>query len=162
MSKALFTYTTEIAAAKTIAEIEAMLARAGASVILKEYAPAQSGVVSAVSFKIKTEFGVLPVHLPARADDVLLALRKQAAKEAIPSRWVTPEQADRVAWRVVFHWLQAQLAMIEVGNARLEQVMLPYVQTSDEARTFYEVLREKRFALGGITLALPTPEKGAA
>lgn len=157
MSKALFTYTTEITPNKTIAEIEAMLVAAGASVILKDYAP--GGVVSAVSFKIETEHGVMPVHLPARAEKVLATLQQQAKRGKIPSRWATPEQANRVAWRVVFHWLQAQLAMIEVGNAKLAQVMLPYVQTGTGIQTVYELLEDRKFVFDGQPLALAAPEK---
>lgn len=160
MSKALFTYTTEVTVTKSVAAIEAMLVKAGASTILKEYSSQPAGEVAAISFRIATEFGTLTLRLPARIDAVLLRLRQQVG--SVPRHMVHRDQAGRVAWRVVYHWLEAQLAMIEVGNAQFAQVMLPYVQQTGDGKPLYELLEERKFVLGGIQLALPAPEKGAA
>jgi hypothetical protein len=61
------------------------------------------------------------------------------------------EQAERVAWRQLLRWAQAQLAMIETGMAAAEEVFLPYLQ-EPSGRTVYEVFAESRFK------ALPAPE----
>ena len=62
---------TRVPVAKTVAEIEAKLARAKAEAILKEYD--SDGTVSALSFRIRTEFGVLTFLLPAIIADNLLS-----------------------------------------------------------------------------------------
>ena len=156
MSKALFSYTTEIAVLKTVAEIEAMLVRAGASAIVKDYDP--QGNIHSLSFRIKTEFGLTSLLIPARAEESLLVLRQQAKDKKIPQRFAEPAQAARVAWRVVYHFLEAALAMIQVRNAKFEQLMLPYMQF-DNGETVYELLHDKGFNLEGRPLALPAPEK---
>jgi hypothetical protein len=48
--------------------------------------------------------------------------------KGIPRSLRNHGQARRVAWRIVLHWLDAQLAMIQAGLVSLEQVFLPYGQ----------------------------------
>jgi hypothetical protein len=50
-------YSTKVSVAKTVAEIESKLAKAKAEAILKEYD--SDRIVSAFSFRIRIEFGVL-------------------------------------------------------------------------------------------------------
>jgi hypothetical protein len=127
----LLHYTTKVPAAKTIAEIQAKLAKAGASACLLEYE--NDGTVSAVSFRTKTEFDVLTFRLPANIQRVYQVVVRDPR---IPRSQRTREQATRIAWRIVKDWLEAQLAMIEAGLVDREQVFLPYAQ--DQAgNTFY-------------------------
>ena len=57
---------------------------------------------------------------------------------------IKQEQSERVAWRVIKDWLDAQLSLIYVGQAELEQVMLPYA--TDGKTTLYEKLKQKNYA----------------
>jgi len=132
-------YTTKVPAAKTVAEIEARLARAKAEAILKEYD--SDGIVTALSFRIRTEFGVLTFLLPA---DIQRVYQVIVRDKRIPPSLRTKEQAGRVAWRIVKDWLEAQMAMIEAGLVDLEQVFLPYAQDAT-GRTLYELMRERKF-----------------
>jgi hypothetical protein len=132
-------YTTKVPVARTVAEIEAKLARAKAEAILKEYD--RDGIVSALSFRIRTEFGVLTFLLPANIGRVYQVIVRD--KRISPSLR-TREQAARIAWRIVKDWIEAQLAMIEAGLVDLQQVFLPYAQDT-KGRTFYELMRERKF-----------------
>ena len=62
--------------------------------------------------------------------------------------YTTREHAERVAWRVVKDWLEAQLGMVAAELASLDEVMLPYRQV--EGRSLYQLVSEQ-------TLALPAP-----
>lgn len=135
----LLNYSTSIAPEKTVAEIQAKLAKAGAFQILHEY-HRESRELIGLSFRISTEFGVLAFELPARIEAVEKILTKQRVRRR-PDR----EQANRVAWRILKDWVEAQLALIETGMVTIEQVFLPYCQ-SDKGETFYEMLRRKKFA----------------
>jgi hypothetical protein len=64
-------YTTSIAVDKTVAEIQRLLAAAKASAILSEFS---DGLCSAISFRVKTEFGVLTFRLPANVNGVYTLL----------------------------------------------------------------------------------------
>jgi hypothetical protein len=60
-------------------------------------------------------------------------IKSHVSKAAVTS----PEQAARVAWRVLKDWVEAQLAITEASMATLEQVMLPYLRVDGEV-TLYE------------------------
>jgi hypothetical protein len=131
-------YTTSIEAEKTVAEITRLLAGAKATAILSEY---RDGSIMAISFRIATEFGVLTFRLPANVEGVHAILVRSPK---IPRSLRNMPQARRVAWRIVLHWLDAQLAMIAAGLVNFEQVFLPYARDADGV-TVYEKLRESRF-----------------
>lgn len=160
---ALLNYTTTISAAKSIGEIQEMLVKAGARSILLNY---DGGAPSAIKFLVPTGFGELGYALPANTDAVWQTLRVQGnrrdgnGRRLVPERLITKEQAQRVAWRIVKDWLEAQLAIIETGMVRIEQVMLPYQVVEDE-RTVYDVLAEGNLQLPpGLKLKALPPAHG--
>jgi hypothetical protein len=60
-------------------------------------------------------------------------------------------QAERVSWRILKDWVEAQLALIESGQAEMGQVFMPYAM-NDQGRTMYELFVEnnqKRLSAGG-------------
>ena len=57
----------------------------------------------------------------------------------------TVEHAERVAWRIVKDWLEAQLAMIEADLVGLDEVLLPFLMSG--GRSLYEVITEQRKGL---------------
>ncbi len=138
-------YTTGIPWNKSISEIEEMLQQTGASHIMKEYL--KDGRVLSLTFKINGMGYMLPAN-SAKVKTVLLKNRKRASPKLME------EQAERVAWRVLKDWIHAQLSLIQIGQAELEQVMLPYA--FDGRRTFYDVVKEK--GLGNM-LAIETEAK---
>lgn len=139
----ILNYTTQIDAAKTVTEIQEMLVRAKAQAVMSEYDDA--GILSALSFRIKTGAGVLTFRLPANVQKILQVLVRQK----ITPRLQTREQAARVAWRIIKDWLEAQLALVSAEMVDIEQVFLPYAQFPDGV-TVYERLKDERFQ--GLTL----------
>lgn len=63
-------------------------------------------------------------------------------------------QAYRTAWANIRDWVSAQMAMIDTGMVKPEEVFLPYLQARD-GRTFYEVMTEQQFLL-------PSPQEREA
>jgi len=146
MKRSIHLYSTSVPVQRTVSEISALLAEAKATAILSEYGPpdqpGEPGKLMAISFRIKTEFGVLTFRLPANVEGVFALLQRS---KAIPPKLRSREQAGRVAWRITLAWLEAQLAMIQAGLVRLEEVLLPFAQDSS-GKTLYERLREAKFA----------------
>jgi hypothetical protein len=116
-------YTTTIDAEKSLGQIQRLLAMQGASHVMTEYD--EGGVPTHVSFKLRTIHGEMPFRLPARAEGVLRALE---GSPKVPNRLATLEQAHRVAWRIILHWLENQLAMVEAEICTFYQVVLPWLQ----------------------------------
>lgn len=140
---ALLNFTTKIAVEKTVGEVQAMLAKAGARKVNLDYA---DGRPVAVAFLIDTATGQHAFRLPVDAEATWRVLVRQREQRRVEPRFVTKDQAARVAWRIAKDWLEAQLALIEVGMARLDQVMLPYLVGAG-GKTVYELFAENRLAL---------------
>ena len=140
---AVLNYTTTIAATKTVGEMQAALASAGASRIAVDY---DDGAPCALTFTLPTPHGdryfTLPVNV--KAMHALLVKQDRAGKlRGTVATRSSLAQAERVAWRVMKDWLLAQLALVETQMADLDQVMLPYLQIDVDGRTLYSSYKER-------------------
>lgn len=138
----LLNYTTTVAATKTIGEVQRMLARAGATQIMSNFDG--RGAVTGMAFLIETPLGPRGFKLPVQTERVEAVLKHQR----VAPRYRGVEQAERVAWRIVKDWLEAQLAIIETEMVTFDQVMLPYM-TDDRGQTVYELYLDRQLALEG-------------
>ena len=134
-------YTTKVPVSRTTAEMQALLGTSGASAVAVMY---EDGKPVGMSFMLHTPSGErsfnLPVDVPA-VQKLLTAQKRENGR--VDAR---PEQAERVAWRIVKDWLAAQLALIDAQMASLDEVMLPYLVTAPN-RTLRDDWRD-RLALG--------------
>jgi len=132
---AILNYTTSIATEKTAGEIQKKLSVAGAQAILSEYD--KDGIMCSMSFRINNIFFKLPINI----DGVYAAMSKD---RNIPNKLKSYEQASRVAWRIIKNWIEAQVAIIQAGQAELVQVFLPYAQNKD-GKTVFEAIKDNGF-----------------
>lgn len=142
-------YTTKINAAQTVAEMQALLAKHGARRIAVEYD--HHGVPSSIDFSLETPHGQRNFSLPAevsRMEKLLLREdREGRLKTGSASVRTSRAQAERVAWRVMKTWLEAQLALVAAEMADIDQALLAYLQLSPGGKTLYEAYRESDEAL---------------
>lgn len=141
--KTLYMETTGISPAKTAAEIIELLVRAGATQIASDYA---DGKLSGLAFVLPARGRGMPhsYRLPVRVEPVfkiLAARRKRRSRLWAMAVAKDKDQAERVAWRQLYRWVQAQLAMIEVGMAETPEVFLPYMQ-AENGRSMYQLFQE--------------------
>lgn len=132
-------YTTKIPALQTVGEIQGILAAHGAKKIMLDYT--DDGHVEAVSFAVNTPVGMQGFMLPARVDAVAATLAKQHVK-------CDYDQAERVAWRIVKDWIDAQMAFIESEQAAIDEVFLPYMR-DNAGNTLYQAFLNKQLLLEG-------------
>ncbi|MBA7499950.1 hypothetical protein ES704_02702 [subsurface metagenome] len=142
----LLDYTTKVPVSRTIAEIQAKLVEHGARAVMMEYAKT-GGRIQALAFEIEMPNGRLPIRLPIDAAATLKVLQRQYANREIPGKYANEDHAYRVAWRNIFHWVSAQLALLETEMVRMEEIFLPYAITQS-GQTIYEVIAGKGFLLG--------------
>lgn len=140
---AIKNYTSKKSATATAAEIEELLIKHGAKMIQKEIT---NGNISAFRFVVDTAVGLVPIQLPVNVEAVYKILQKDRKTNRAVK--VTMAQAERTAWRCLYDWTAAQMALIEIGMVKLEQVFLPYVVYKD-GRTLYEAAAAKGFYLTG-------------
>lgn len=147
---AVLNYTTQVDALKTAGEIQQRLATHGASRIMIEYSDRRP---SGITFELEVETGPALFTLPVNVDAMhrLLIQQDKAGKLASSklraAERSSREQAERVAWRVIKDWLEAQLALIETRMVALDQVMLPYLRVGE--LTVYEQYRAQRALTAG-------------
>ncbi len=136
----LLNYTTGVAASRTIGQVHSLLVETGARRIMTEYD--EVARATGVAFTITTGHGERSFLLPVNAERVEAVLKRQRVER----RYQTPEHAERVAWRIVKDWLEAQLAIIRTEMVTLDQIMLPYMASGD-GRTMWELYRDQQLAL---------------
>jgi hypothetical protein len=132
----ILNYTTSVEAAKSIDEIQRILARHGARSITTDYD--DNGNVSGIMFTIQIEGLPLSVRLPVNVEGVFDQLWKA---KGVPRKAKSRLQARRVAWRILKDWLEAQLALYEAGQAEMGQVLMPYAIDA-QGVTAYQMFKE--------------------
>lgn len=142
---AILNYTTTVDSFKTVSEIEYILMKHHAKSIMKNY-DGQS--IIGLSFLIDTGMQQIPVRFPVKVDECLKVLKKEKRENPRKQIKDTREQAERVAWRILKDWVEAQMALLDIEMVRFEEIFLPYIQT-DNGQTVYERLEERQFLLEG-------------
>ena len=138
----ILNYTTSISADKTIGQIQAALAEAGAQAVLVEYD--NERIVSSVSFRMEYNGTLVSFRLPAQIDPIFVILQND---DRVPRKLRSREQAARVAWRIIKSWIEAQLAIVEAEQVEMVEVFLPFAQNPTTGETIFKQLANDNFAL---------------
>lgn len=136
----ILNYTTTIDVGKTAGEMQTLMTRRGVrsvSTIIND-----EGVPSGIAFQLTTEYGTRYFEFPVRLEGVYAAIKKDP--KIVPSKR-TPEQANRVAWRIAREWLVVQLAMVDAELASMDEIMLPYL-TDNNGKSLYSEYRRNQLA----------------
>ena len=140
---AILNYTTTVDSFKTVSEIEHILVKHNAKSIMKNY---DGESITGLSFLIDTGVQQIPVRLPVKVDECLEVLKKEKKNSPRSNIKATMEQAERVAWRILKDWVEAQMALLDIQMVRFEEIFLPYIETGN-GQTIYEGLEEKQFLI---------------
>lgn len=134
----LLNYTTKVDVYTTIGAIQGCLVKHGARKIIQDYD--NDGKPRALCFAIETKFGMRGIKLPANVDAVHRVLTKQKVK-------CDREQAERVAWRILKDWCEAQMAILESEMVEMDEIFLPYMVAKD-GMTAYELYQNNQLLIG--------------
>ncbi len=149
MKQLIKNYTTEVPVDQTIAEIQHILAHNGARGIALAYDAA--GTIKDLFFKIRLHERELPFRLPAKPEKVYAAVfAGMQYQERL--RQERMKKAEAIAWRICKTWLEAQITLINLEQAKLEEVFLPYLVLPSN-KTLFETMERNQFLL---------PEKSVA
>lgn len=119
-------YTTKKTPTQTIAEISNLLQDYGVRGILSEYD--DTGNITSMSFKMSIEGLDIGFKLPVDWRPVLKAMEQD---RKTPRSYCYEDQARRTAWRIIYHWLEAQLALVKINMVKMQTIFLPYVIMND-------------------------------
>ena len=135
----LLNYTTKVDVYTTLGAIQGQLVKHGAKKIMQDYD--EQGRITAVCFLVDTPAGPRGIRLPANTDAVHKVLARQKVK-------CDREQAERVAWRIVKDWIEAQMAILESEMVQMDEIFLPYM-VNNSGQTLFEAYRENQLLLEG-------------
>ena len=142
MSKKIKNYTSSVPVERTISAIEQELVKIGVSHIEKSYS---DGVPTGIVFSITMPTGqVLRFKIPADAESAHGILKTIPEYRSKAKEWLKA-QANRTAWRIVFNWIEIQVAMVQLKQADAMQVFLPYAYNAETKQTFYEKISGGNF-----------------
>ncbi len=130
----IINYTTKVKSENTIAEIQKILVSHGVNKIVTDY---ENGIPHSVTFTIQFKGQSIFFSLPANFRGVLKAMKND---DRISRKECNEEQAQRVAWRILKDWIEAQMSIVESEQADMAQVFLPYAITKNGV-TLYEEMQ---------------------
>jgi len=128
---AIKNYTTKISAAQTVGEIQEILAIHGAKKVMLEYG--DRGTVLSVVFCLDCFGAIQGFRLEPKTAGVMRVMAKDKLK-------CDETQAERIAWRNIKDWIAAQIALVETGQATMEELFLPMIlaDRNDNNKTLYD------------------------
>lgn len=142
MAKKIKNYTSSIPVERTISYIESELVKIGVTHIEKNYKNSVPvGIIFSIELPTRVSF-----KIPADADaayDVIKDIPEYRSKK---DDWLHA-QAKRTAWKIVFNWVEVQVAMVQLKQADAMQIFLPYVYDKKSGKTFYDKISKNGFKL---------------
>ncbi len=133
----------------TFEKIQKILIAHKAKSILFDYD--EQGRIKSLSFILEVKGNNVVFQLPARIEKVeqlFLANKKPRYdwQKPTPLTQDQKDQAYRTAWANIRDWLDAQMALIDTEQVKVEEVFLPYA-VDRNGKTFFEVMDNKGFQL---------------
>lgn len=134
----LLNYTTKVDVYTTLGAIQGQLVKHGAKKIMQDYD--DDGHITALSFMVDTPAGARGIRLPANVDAVHAVLARQKVK-------CDRKQAERVAWRIIKDWVEAQMAILESEMVEMDEIFFPYM-IDRAGQTLFQSYRCGQMLLG--------------
>jgi len=136
-------YTSTVPASTSMSRIEQYLVNAGASDISKKY----DGNKTCVSITFRMIVNLIPVffQLTAKVDACYKVLYAEVKRPNPDTKQKILQQAERTAWKIISDWVEIQITMVQLEQADLIQVFLPYVYNPATEKTFYDQVKDNGF-----------------
>jgi hypothetical protein len=136
----MFMETTVKPARISINEIMGLLVDSNASNIAMHYVDRK---ISGISFVYQVGNSQLAFALPIRIEPIFNVLQADRVRQR--EKYIADDQAkaERIAWRQLLRWLEAQLVMIDLGMVAMHEVFMPY-QLDNSGRTMFQVFESQR------------------
>lgn len=137
-------YTSQVPASRSVNHIEEQLVKHGAKNILKLY---ESEKLVGVAFIVSVNGLDMSFRLPARIDRVEKQLRELVRHPRSGTMGRIAIQAERTAWRLLADWVDVQMSLIELDQAELVEVFMPYIYDYTKNQTFFEKMKVNGFTM---------------
>lgn len=138
--------STEIPASKTAGEVSSELIKAGATQIATSYV---DGKVTGLRWTMKVNGIDALFEMPARVDPVyeLFIRRRGSLWTSDEAKKTLRDKAERVAWRQLYRWIQAQNAMLETGMVQPMEIFTAYWIPPGQESTLFNQIMGRQFKM---------------
>jgi hypothetical protein len=136
-------YTSTVPVATSLSRIEHYLVNAGASDISKKYDENKTCI--RITFRMMINQIPVFFQLTAKVDACFKVLYAEIKKPLPTTRQNILNQAERTAWKIISDWVEIQISMVQLDQADLIQVFLPYVYNPAKDQTFYDKVKDGGF-----------------
>lgn len=144
-------YTSTVPVGRTVADIEELLVKAGATTVSRFYDDKQRLAGFLFQMNVVTAPNTRPIpvtfKLPANPSAVEKVMKSGVKRAHKGTYDRIADQAERTAWRLLYDWVSVQVSMILLEQAKAIQVFLPYYYDTRTDRTLFEHLEEGNFKL---------------
>lgn len=143
MSVNIKNYTSTVPALTSMSRIEMYLVNAGASDISKKYDENKT----CISLTFRMIVNNIPVffQLEAKVQACFKVLYAEVKRPQPTTKQTILQQAERTAWKIISDWVEIQISMVQLEQADLIQVFLPYVYNPATEKTFYNQIKDNNF-----------------
>lgn len=139
-------YTSTVPVSRSISLIEDKLINIGAKTISKFY-DNDMNIEGFIFQIVKQGIPSLIFKLPSKWKQVEKVMRQQIKKPRSHTFDKVSEQAQRTAWKILYDWICIQVSLIELEQAEIVEVFLPYVYDEKKGKTFFEIVKENNMKL---------------
>ena len=140
-------YTSNVPSNKSVMHIEGCLASHGAQSVIKQYSQERKLVAISFFMQMKAQEKLVPFRLPAKVEQVEKILRSNIKRPRPGTLKNLAEQAERTAWKIISDWIDAQMALVELNQAEIGEIFLPFMWNEKLGQSFYQIVVEKGFNL---------------
>lgn len=136
-------YTSSVPVERSVMLIEHQLSRAGAQTISKWYD--ENKDLAGISFQILSAGIPFVFRLPAKWKECEKVFLREIQRPTPEKNQRAKEQAQRTAWKILYEWVMIQVSLIELQQAEVLEVFLPYCYDPNSDKTFFERIRGNGF-----------------
>lgn len=136
-------YTSSVPVERSVMLIEHHLSRAGAATISKWYD--ENKDLAGISFQVVTNGISMIFRLPAKWKECEKVFVREIRRPTPDAKKRAKEQAQRTAWKILYEWVQIQVSLIELQQAEVLEVFLPYAYNPENDQTLFEQMRSTGF-----------------
>ena len=136
-------YTSSVPVERSVALIEHDLVRAGATNIAKWYD--EDSNLDSLMFQITSNGIPMSFRLPARWKKCFDMMMKEVKKPRPGTEQHVREQAQRIAWKVLYDSVSVQISLLMIDQVEVVEVFLPYYYDAAKDQTLFERLKASGF-----------------
>jgi hypothetical protein len=135
--------TSDVPVSRSIARIFDRLVQCGATNITQTID--ENKKVSGITFTLEVKGNTVMFKLPAnseKVEQILIDTIKLKHHHPAYERTVQTkrEQAAKTSWKILVDWVEVQLSLITLEQARPEEVFLPYLYLPNKDMTLFQFI----------------------